>query len=109
VLQGQSGIEAVYHRGVLNAVLPESARAPAVIAAAEQVARARGYSIVASGATDEESTIVIRPPQTSSVPTVQITARRVMQGTQVRVENMPWGDQDLSRSLLDGILQRLGL
>lgn len=109
VMQGQSGIEATYYRGVLNAVLPESARAPAVIAATEQVARARGYSIVSSASTDELSTIVIRPPQTSSIPTVRITARRVMQGTQVQVENNPWGDEDLSRSLLDAILQRLGL
>lgn len=108
-MQGQSGIEATYYRGVLNAVLPESARAPAVIAATEQVARARGYSIVSSASTDELSTIVIRPPQTSSIPTVRITARRVMQGTQVQVENNPWGDEDLSRSLLDAILQRLGL
>lgn len=108
-IQGTRGIEATYSLGTLSATLPHEATVPAVIAAADQTARARGYTVVSSAGTDERGRLVSRPPRSDSFPRVVIAAARTGTGTRVTLEMQPMGDQDLCRSMLDGILQRLGL
>ncbi len=107
--QGSRGIEAKYSLGRLSATLPPEASVPATIAAADQTARARGYTVVSSYSTDERGNLVCRPPRSDSFPRVTIWANRVSAGTETTLELQPFGDQELCRSLLDGILQRLGL
>lgn len=108
-IQGEGGVVATYKLPTLSADLPDEARVPAVIAAAEQTVRARGYSVARSGATEERGELVCRPPRISDYPTIQVRATRVAVGTRVAVRCEPFGDEHLSRSLLDGILVRLGL
>ncbi|MDX2130460.1 MAG: hypothetical protein SFY69_00215 [Planctomycetota bacterium] len=106
---GQSGLEATYSARTLSAVLPASARIPAVVAAAEDTVRARGYAVVRADATEELGTLVARPPRTSDYPVLELTADLVPNGTRVRLVVKPFGDQEMSRSILDGTLQRLGM
>lgn len=107
--QGRSAITATYSFPTLSALLPPEARVPAVIAAAEDAMRARGYSIGDSTATDEMGKVIGRPPSTSSIPYAAVSAKRVWGGTRVEVEWQPLGDEAVCRSILDGILQRLDL
>jgi hypothetical protein len=102
-------VEATYSFPALRARLPEEARVPAVIAAAEETLRRRGYSIARADATEETGQVVARPPRTSDYPTVTLVGTRVATGTLVEVRVSPLGDKELSRSVLDGTLQRLGL
>ena len=108
-IQGDTAVVATYKFPTLSANLPDEARVPAVIAAAEQTVRARGYSVSRSGATEEQGVLVCRPPRTTDYPTIEVRATRVAVGTRVAVRCEPFGDEHLSRSLLDGILSRLGL
>lgn len=107
--QGKSGVMATYEGQTLHCVLPAAARVPAVVAAAEATARARGYSVSESNSTEEIGVVVAKPPRTVTVPQARITVKRVFQGTKVEVTYEPWGDSASSRVMLDGILQRLDL
>ena len=49
------------------------------------------------------------PPQYNNYPRVVVEGRRMASGTEVTLMVEPFGDQELSRSVLDGVLQRLGL
>ncbi len=109
VSQGRTNVMATYDMPHLSAVLPVEARVPAVIAAAEATVRARGYAVVDISSAEEIGKVVARPPRTSDIPTVRIESYKVFQGTKVVVTFWPWGDNAASRSILDGILQRLGL
>ncbi|CAG0998221.1 hypothetical protein PHYC_02700 [Phycisphaerales bacterium] len=107
--QGSSGITASYKFRTLSVILPESARVPAVLAAAEQTVRARGYSVHKSASTEESGILIARPPRTGDYPSLTIEAAAVAHGTRVELTVAPFGDQEMSRSVLDGTLQRLGL
>lgn len=107
--QGQDGLLATYSGLTLTADLPERARVPAVIAAADAVVRSRGYGVERVSATEEEGSLLAIPPKSTGFPRVWIHAARVEGGTRVRINPQPWGDEDLARSLLDGILSRLGM
>lgn len=108
--QGERGIEATYSMTTLSTTLPEAARVPAVIAAAEQTVRARGYTVDASEATEDAGRLIARPPRTNDAyPRLVVTAHAAAGETRVEIKYQPLGDQDLSRSVLDGILTRLGL
>jgi hypothetical protein len=82
---------------------------PAVIAAADQTLRARGYSVRRSSSTEETGEIVANAPRYETYPRVVLTTSRHVDSTLVEVTVEPFGDQELSRSVLDGVLQRLGL
>lgn len=107
--QGSSDLTAAYRMRTLSTVLPGSARVPAVIAAAEETVRARGYSVESSAATEDAGRLVVRPPRTSDFPKMTIEASAVGHGTRVTFTVSPFGDEEMSRSVLDGVLQRLGL
>lgn len=107
--QGARGVTATYQRATLISVLPEQVRVPSAIAAAESTFAARGYTVTDKRATEEAGHIRGIPPRTRDFPKVSIDAARVAAGTRVEIYASPFGDEELSRSLLDGILQRLGL
>lgn len=102
-------VRAAYSYPALSAILPEGNRVPAIIAAAEDTLRSRGYSIASSHSTEESGKIVARPPRTSDYPELTVRSSRLPEGARVEVRVTPFGDKDLSRSVLDGTLQRLGL
>lgn len=108
-MQGQTGVVAVYRYPTLTADVPETTRVPAVIAAAEETFRARGYSVLQSSSTEESGLVQALPPRTGDYPRLTVVAVRVPSGTQIRISQEPYGSQELSRSLLDGVLARLGL
>jgi hypothetical protein len=89
--------------------LPPEVSVPSAIAASEQTVRSRGYSVVSSTATDDLGRLICRPPRSDSFPRVNIQSQRTGPGTALTIEVEPLGDQELSRSLLDAIMQRLGL
>jgi NAD/NADP transhydrogenase beta subunit len=107
--QGESRLEAAYAGRTLSAVLPPEVAVPAAVAAMEQTFRSRGYSIEKSTATGELGVVIARPPRTTTIPEVEAIITSVVGGTRIAITNKPWGDEALGRSLLDGVLQRLGL
>jgi hypothetical protein len=111
--QGRGAIVAAYKFSTLSAVLPDAARVPGVMAASEATLRQRGYAIDSMVVTEEQGSIVARPPTPlhpgSEWPRVQVLAKRLWNGTRVQIEVQPLGDQGASRVILDGILQMLDL
>jgi len=105
----QKDMTASYSTRTLSASLPDTARVPAIIAAADQTLRARGYAVQKSSATEEAGEIIANAPRYNNYPRVRLRATRMTDATQVEVTVEPFGDQELSRSVLDGVLQKLGL
>lgn len=100
---------ATYRGWTLSTNLPAEARVPAVVAAAEQTLRARGYTITTSDSTEEEGEVVAHPPRTNNLPRIVIASARGVSSTTVDMRVEPFGDQELCRSVLDGMLQRMGM
>ncbi len=107
--QGNSGLIATYKTRTLVADLPASASVPAVIAAAQDNFIGRGYSIPTSSTTDDVGMVVGIPPRVSDFPRVVVRATAQGKTTRVEIINEPFPDQSLARSILDGILEQLGL
>lgn len=107
---GRDGeVLATYKGTTLSANLPAEARVPAVMAAAEQVLRGRGYAIDQRRATEETGKLIARPPRSSDFPRLVIEASAQGDRTFIELSFEPFGDQNLCRGVLDGILQRLGM
>lgn len=103
----QSQLTATYRMGALSAVIP--AKVPAVMAAAEQTLRDRGYAIVSSASTTEQGGIVARPPSYNLGKTLKIdVASTATDETSITLSAQPW-DETLLRITLDRILARLGM
>lgn len=103
----QSQLTATYKMGTLSAVIP--AKVPAVMAAAEQTLRDRGYAIESSGSTTEQGGIVARPPAYNLGKTLKIDlASTSTDETTITLSTNPW-DETLLRITMDRILARLGM
>lgn len=103
----QSQLTATYKMGALSAVIP--AKVPAVMAAAEQTLRDRGYAIESSASTTEQGGIVARPPAYNLGKTLKIDiASTASDQTSITLSAQPW-DETLLRITLDRILARLGM
>lgn len=107
--QGGSGLLATYSFTTLTTDLPSSAPVPSVIAAAEGVLRDRGYTVGSVEATEGEGRLIAWPPRYNNYPRMVVHAKRVDQATRVGLTYEPFGDEALSRGVLDRMLQRLGL
>ena len=108
-LQGRSGLAAVYEGGWVSVTAPDTVRVGGAIAAAESVLRARGYSIDRSEATEEGGRVVALPPRSGGSPRVVVMSERTGAGVVIRVKREPFGDEQVSRSVMDGVLKALGL
>ncbi len=106
---GPQDTTAKYRLTTLSAKLPPDARVPAVMAAADQTLRSRGYTVVESSATEETGELIAHAPRYNNFPRIVIASSRGVGNTNVSLRVDPFGDQDLCRSVLDGMLQRLGL
>jgi hypothetical protein len=107
--QGSSGTLATYSGTTLSTNVPHDVRVPAVIAAADQVVRARGYAVDKTEATEEKGTLVCRAPRYNNYPRVIITAERQDTATHVKLRVEPFGNEEQCRSILNGMLEKLGL
>ena len=92
----------------LTADLPPEVRVPAVIAAARATLIERGYSIQSFDATEDSGTVSAVPPDAGWFESVEVRARQTGTGTEVRIVHEPVGNQTRSRSILDGVLAKLG-
>jgi hypothetical protein len=103
----QSQLTATYKMGALSAVVP--AKVPAVMAAAEQTLRDRGYAIESSASTTEQGGIIARPPAYNLGKTMKIdVASTATDETTITLSTNPW-DETLLRITLYRILARLGM
>lgn len=108
--QGSTGeIEATYFGSDLNATLPGSTRVPAVTAAAEEALAARGQSVYRRDVTESSGTLYAQEPDAGALERTVVHVRTTREGTKITITFQPWGDDARSRSLLDDILQRLGM
>ncbi|MBS0191326.1 MAG: DUF3568 family protein [Phycisphaerales bacterium] len=96
-----------YESGTLTATL--NAPPAAVLAAAEQTLRDRGYSIESNSSTKEQGAIVARPPNYNLLKTTKIAVGPTGEGqSAVAITTNPW-DENLARITLDGMMKRLGM
>lgn len=100
---------AAYGVRKLRTELPSSVRVPAVIAAADAALRDRGYGVTLSHATEDSGRVEAEPRTAGVLKSVVVMAKTIPDGTRVEVLVTPWGSEAKSRSILDGILVRLGL
>lgn len=108
--QGASGVEATYHFRTLSAQVPsDKARVGAVMAAATDVFTRRGYAIKSNEVTDYKGLIVGIPPRHTDFPRVNFQASDFGDHTLIEVTCDPLGNEELSRSVLESVLARLGL
>jgi hypothetical protein len=108
-LQGDGPVMATHSLGTLSAELGDDIRVQAVIAAAGDALRSRGYMIESSSATADAGRISARPPQARRFERVIVRAELTTTGTRATVAVRPTGDEARARAILDGILARLGL
>lgn len=108
--QGTSGVTATYKLRTLTAQVPtEKARVGAVMAAAEDTFTRRGYAIKSNEVSDYKGLLVGVPPRHTDFPKVKFQASDFGDHTLIEVTCDPLGNEELSRSMLESVLARLGL
>ncbi len=108
--EGQSGVMATYSMSTLRADLPhETVPVQSVIAAAQQAMMDRGYTVEEATGTESSGRAIGWPPRYSGWPRMVVEAKAVGDTTRVTVAYEPFGDEALSRALLERILANLGL
>lgn len=96
-----------YESGTLKATL--NAPPSAVLAAAEQTLRDRGYSIDNNDSTKEQGAVVARPPNYNLLKTLRVfVAPTGDNASSISITTNPW-DEGLARITLNGIMKRLGM
>lgn len=104
---GEQRVVAKYNGRALFAEVPETVRVPAVIAAADEVARSRGYTVLKKESTEEAGYISVVPPARDAITRLVIHADRVDVGTSIRVSYEPFPDRQLCESFFDAILAKV--
>lgn len=106
---GRQNISAAYSAPTLSSDLPSTVRVQAAIAAAESALRDRGYTIGERRTTEDTGFVTAKAPNPGWLEKTTVRARVAGSTTRVTIDVEPWGDQALSRAILDDILKRLGL
>jgi hypothetical protein len=104
----KADVMAAYSVDGLEAKLPPEVSVLAVRAATEAELRSRGYSIVDSVGTTDRMMIKARGSGERRSETMTVTSCVVARATCIKVDNGWFGDEAVSRGLLDGVLVRLG-
>jgi hypothetical protein len=107
--QGERGVSATYAGRSLSADLPMEARVPAVLSAADAALRRRGWSIEERSETEDRGRIIARAPRSSDLEKLRVEARVIGSGSRVTLVSEPFGDEVVSRAVLDEILRNLGM
>ena len=108
---GRTGVEATYFGRDLEAVLPADVTVPQAAAAAEATLLATGYVMAERTVVSGRARLVASAPDRSGLPldrTPVVVIKPVLNGTRTIVTVEPFGDEELSRRILDGMLARLG-
>ena len=108
-LQGHSEILASYSGRTLKAELPDRVRVPGSLAAAAGALVGRGYTIESREVTDDSGRIVARRPDAGRLEKVVVRSRLTPRAVGISITLEPWGDEVLSRAILDDVLTRLAL
>lgn len=113
--EGESRTPSEYSVRTLDSRVAGSVTVSAVMAAGDAVLRDRGYSVTGSTHTASSGRLSAAPPNAGFLERVVIEARGEpasagggASGVAIRVTVEPFGDQAVSRSILDEILRRLG-
>lgn len=104
---GEQRVVAKYTGRTLFAEVPSTIRVPAVIAAADDVVRARGYTVLRTESTEERGMLASVPPAKDSIQQVVVRAETGDHGTAIRVSYEPFPDRQLCESIFDAILAKL--
>jgi hypothetical protein len=117
--QGKSGVDgspgrvlATYSIPTLKTELPPDVAVESIAAAATAVLEARGYTIERSDVSSDRATISAKMPGdgelSRGLDRTVVRSRITGAGTGLTVTVEPWGEEMISRALLDAILARLG-
>lgn len=103
-------VTAAYRFRTLEANLGPEVGVLTVRAAAEQSLRARGYVVTRSDGDDDRCRVEARTAGMGDWDRVVVESwvDGGSPGTSVSVRCEPWGDEKISRAVLDGLLVRLG-
>lgn len=107
--QGDTGIAARYQAVTLTADIPHPSGPEAVIDAAEATLKQIGWSVDERVVRPGSAVINGRPANAGKLDTVTITARAEGGPTQLKITIGPWGDEVMSRAILEDVLMRLGM
>ncbi|MFG0286013.1 MAG: hypothetical protein ACF8R7_16470 [Phycisphaerales bacterium JB039] len=108
-LQGHSEILASYSGRTLKAELPDRVRVPGTLAAAAGALIDRGYTLESREVTDDSGRIVALRPDAGTLERVVVRSRLTPRAVGISITLEPWGDEVLSRAILDDVLARLAL
>lgn len=107
--QGQDrSITAKYTFGELLANLPPEVSVATARAATESTLRSRGYVISSSAGTKDHAEIIARSNVGGRSEKARISLSETAGGTGIVIDAGTFGDEAVSRSMLDGILSALG-
>lgn len=101
-------VRATYGLRTLTAELGPEVQVLTVQAAAEQALRRRGYIITRTTGTADRARVEAKSAGDGSFDKVVVESWVAPGATGVSVVREPWGDEEISRSILDGILNGLG-
>ncbi len=108
-MQGQQRDQkATFSVRSLRTELPPETDIAAIAAAGEAAFRARGYSIREKNVTRTEASVFANSPQDGWLDCTVLRAYVTPQGTGMTIRVEPWGDEAVSRTLMDDVLARLG-
>jgi hypothetical protein len=106
--QGAQGNVGTYRLGTARVKLTDPVRIPTVMAATNAVMRNKGLTVETSRVSDDEGRLVARQPGTASFDRVIVNVQQVPGALEIGITCEPFGDEEMSRSLMDAILYRLG-
>lgn len=107
--QGQKrDVLAAYQFRTLEAKLGPEVQILTAKAAAEQAVRSRGYVVMSSEGSNDKARVVAKNSGSGDWDKLVIEAWVADRATLVSVTCEPWGDEAVSRAVLDAMLNRLG-
>jgi len=101
-------VQASYQFRSLSADLPEGVSVRAAAAAGESALRSRGYVITRSDTTSDRSRIEAKAHGDGWLDKIVFEASAAGAGTRTSFTTEPFGDETVSRALMDAMLARLG-
>ena len=106
---GSTGITSSYISGRLRAELPAGVDLPAAVCAVERSLESRGYDIRRAEVIETRGVVVSKPPGGGFVDEVVVRLHDEPQATSVQIDVRPFGDPLRSQSILESMVDKLGL
>ena len=106
--QGAQGNVGTYRMGTARVKLADPVRIPTAMAAANVVMRNKGFTVETSRVSDDEGRLVARQPGTANFDRVIVMVQQVPGALEIAITCEPFGEEEMSRSIMDAVLYRLG-